>query len=547
MYHKELQICIFYRKEKPLSIIHEFQLVKPMERFTHKISCFDVLTKENVEKGDLLILSEGADREELRELMEWRKSGSRVVFCGSQKQIVALMEEDFTGIDRLWILPETSAMLQFEIQSLLRDIKEAKEAWQNQAYLEALLSTMEALVWMKDAKGAHLKVSDSFCKAVGKTREQIRNRGHYYIWDIPKEEYDQGEYICLESEEETMEKRCTCEFDENVKTKKGMRRFHTSKIPIFDEEKSTVLGTVGIARDVTEYQNISRQMNLLLNNLPISVLVCDLSWRITNANRHLCQYYGKADEEIVGQDYLKWKKERLQDIKEAGENGSKEAVFYREGERLYVQYQETELKDVFGMTVGYLCIFVDITQNRAYEEYMMTLANTDMLTGMGTRRHFFEEVERRGIPKALMFIDLDDFKTVNDRYGHHIGDKALQVVAEAIRNGFPEEVTARLGGDEFAIGVYGSCSGEELEQAALALQAEVDGAGLEARISVSVGISVAEDSSLPIDKYMQQSDIAMYMAKHRGKRQCAFYDPEWKREELEERKENAACDGRKYR
>lgn len=69
------------------------------------------------------------------------------------------------------------------------------------------------LVWFKDKIGSHLFVNQEFCETVQKTREQIYKRGHYYIWDIPKEEYEQGEYVCLESEDWVMQSRHTQLFD----------------------------------------------------------------------------------------------------------------------------------------------------------------------------------------------------------------------------------------------------------------------------------------------------------------------------------------------
>ncbi len=69
---------------------------------------------------------------------------------------------------------------------------------------------------------------------MGKTKDQVEGRGHYYIWDITPDEYAQGEFVCLESEEETMRSSTTLLFDEQVKTKSGMRQFKTYKSPLID-------------------------------------------------------------------------------------------------------------------------------------------------------------------------------------------------------------------------------------------------------------------------------------------------------------------------
>lgn len=117
-------------------------------------------------------------------------------------------------------------------------------------YLDSAIDTSPDLIWFKDINGVHLKVNAAFCRAVGKTKQQVEGRGHYYIWDIPQEEYAAGEYVCLETEEIVLAKRKRCLFDEKVKCKQGMRRFKTYKAPLIDADGS-LLGTVGVAQDVT--------------------------------------------------------------------------------------------------------------------------------------------------------------------------------------------------------------------------------------------------------------------------------------------------------
>lgn len=113
------------------------------------------------------------------------------------------------------------------------------------------IDSVPDLIWFKDVRGAHLKVNNAFCSAVGKTKNDVQGRGHYYIWDLKQEEYEQGEYVCLETEEIVLREKKTRAFDEKVKSKHGLRQFKTYKSPIFDEDHQ-VVGTVGIAHDVTD-------------------------------------------------------------------------------------------------------------------------------------------------------------------------------------------------------------------------------------------------------------------------------------------------------
>jgi diguanylate cyclase (GGDEF)-like protein len=163
-------------------------------------------------------------------------------------------------------------------------------------------------------------------------------------------------------------------------------------------------------------------------------------------------------------------------------------------------------------------------------------ANHDFLTGLANRSAFRSRLEatlarpeRRDGTQAVLFVDLDDFKDVNDTLGHAAGDELLQTVASrlvaAVR---PGDLVARLGGDEFAVLLDG-CSDPaaalvvaERAVAALATPAEV--AGTWVNVGASVGLAVRQDGSDPTS-LMREADVAMYSAKGRGKNRVERYDP----------------------
>ena len=137
-------------------------------------------------------------------------------------------------IDDMWAIPDglrSERMLTTYFEILARRMKTEADYRKQTICLNTAIDSIPDLAWFKDEIGAHLIVNNSFCRAVEKSKEQIYKRGHYYIWDIPKEEYDQGEYVCLESEDVVMEARTTCLFDEKVKTKSGMRMFNSRVCP----------------------------------------------------------------------------------------------------------------------------------------------------------------------------------------------------------------------------------------------------------------------------------------------------------------------------
>ena len=88
----------------------------------------------------------------------------------------------------------------------MRDLRTQRDGYIAQSCLDTVIDSIPDLVWFKDVRGSHEKVNEAFCRAVGKTKENIRGRGHYYIWDMTPKDYAAGEYVCLESEEEVIRK-----------------------------------------------------------------------------------------------------------------------------------------------------------------------------------------------------------------------------------------------------------------------------------------------------------------------------------------------------
>lgn len=243
MYHLKLKI---YHNLSDKKIIDSLKEVKPFDNFSHEF--YEYSDYKGLSLADIIICQTD-DKSFIEKINKARKHDSHM--------LVILRSEnraDFitvlSGHDDYMTLPVYPNTVTFRFQKMLSYIKDEKDGWLSNYYLESLINSVPDLIWFKDKKGAHLKVNDSFCRAVNKTHEQINRRGHYYIWDIDPEDYAKGEYICMESEFEVMEKKKTCVFDEHVMISEDMRELRTYKSPLFDFDGS-VMGTCGFARDVT--------------------------------------------------------------------------------------------------------------------------------------------------------------------------------------------------------------------------------------------------------------------------------------------------------
>lgn len=177
----------------------------------------------------------------------------------------------------------------------------------------------------------------------------------------------------------------------------------------------------------------------------------------------------------------------------------------------------------------------EISEREAAEARAQSLARHDPLTGLANRRHFLEELERRlslvGEEEhafALMFVDLDRFKPINDVHGHAIGDQLLQVIATRLTSCIRDDsFAARLGGDEFAVLIEGPDGREGVASAARRilheLSAPIQVNGLKLTVGASIGIALCPEDSRDAAELLQRGDAAMLRAKEdRGA--CKFFD-----------------------
>jgi diguanylate cyclase (GGDEF)-like protein/PAS domain S-box-containing protein len=196
-------------------------------------------------------------------------------------------------------------------------------------------------------------------------------------------------------------------------------------------------------------------------------------------------------------------------------------------------------RQVVGVENGAVAIVRDITQRRLTEEHIRYIAHHDELTGLANRvlvrdrlEQALRQAKRRGRKVALVFIDLDGFKQVNDTLGHDGGDALLKVVgarmAECVRS---EDTVGRFGGDEFVIILADQGDDSRvlvplLEKIRLSVSAPVALLGSEVSVGCSMGVAVYPNHAAEPADLMKQADAAMYLAKQSGKNNFRFYSPE---------------------
>lgn len=211
----------------------------------------------------------------------------------------------------------------------------------------------------------------------------------------------------------------------------------------------------------------------------------------------------------------------------------------RKNGELFVALQSISVaRDQNGQVQRYISTFSDISQLKAHEVELDRAANYDSLTALPNRRLLSDRLAqslarscRTGKLSAVCFLDLDGFKTMNDRYGHSAGDQLLLGVSEHLKHVLrADDTLARLGGDEFVVLFTDISSPEEctqvLDRLLLAVRKPVNVDGFRISISASIGVSLYPADNADPDTLLRHADQAMYLAKQAGKDRYQLFDPE---------------------
>ncbi|HDZ48206.1 MAG TPA: diguanylate cyclase [Halomonas sp.] len=288
----------------------------------------------------------------------------------------------------------------------------------------------------------------------------------------------------------------------------------------------------------------TRLFGAILLASPDPIYVLDLEGRFIYANKATADLFAMEPEAIIGKSTFDLGFSFASDFQRNLDKVIADQSTFRGkfvhtfasglGERF--EYLLAPVLDEQQDTEATVCISRDITEQALADEKIWHNAHHDLLTGLPNRRLFLDRLEqeikhakRRSQPLALLFMDLDGFKDINDTLGHEAGDRMLVDVAERLINCVrANDTVARLGGDEFTVILTGA---EQRKHVECVAQTIIDALALpfkigqqSVQISISIGVSFyLEDASTP-NALLEAADQAMYKAKKAGSNQMCFYD-----------------------
>ena len=300
-----------------------------------------------------------------------------------------------------------------------------------------------------------------------------------------------------------------------------------------------------IRNALSESQEIADRYRALFDRTNDGVVILDLNWNVLSANLQALELLGYTSAELTGMnaaDYEDPDKPELMDQRREqilrGESLPifEETLARKDGTRVQVELSVALVHDAKGKPGHVQCIIRDITERKVYELQLQQQALYDPLTNLPNRTLFedrYQSIHSKTDQSlvAVLFVDLDNFKFVNDEYGHAVGDQVLQGLSRRMQGTLRERDTvARLGGDEFMIileNVRNKMDVSKITEKLLNnIYIPIQIGDHCIQITASVGISMAEKRNLPDLDLLKNSDAAMYRAKSSGKNNFQFFDYE---------------------
>jgi diguanylate cyclase (GGDEF)-like protein/PAS domain S-box-containing protein len=429
------------------------------------------------------------------------------------------------------------------IYCVWRDITERKQAEKelraSQELLKAIVDSAGAVIYVFDIEGRLLLCNNQFEHVVGHQRQQILGqRRNQFLPAAVAAEHEANDRKVIEEERMTS-------FEEHNLEPDGPHYYLTVKCPVIGSD--TLRAVVGISTDITARKQDEEKLRFASTVLATTiegVMVTNVDGNIVSVNAAFTEITGYAAEEVIGSNPRILRSDRQQSefyqsmwaaIAQGGVwqgeiwNRRKTGDVYPEWLTI------TAICDDSGRLTHYVGVFSDISSLKRSQAQLERLAHFDPLTDLPNRTlfqdrlaHAIDRARRCENLIAVLLIDLDGFKTVNDSLGHPVGDRLLQEIALRLKTCIRiEDTVARLGGDEFAVVlanmVDGGDSIEVVRKILAAINTPIDLDGLTAQVSASIGIAIFPTDGDNAIELVRNADAAMYGAKEAGRRGYCFY------------------------
>ncbi len=462
-----------------------------------------------------------------------------------QPQLVELRGRRKDGSYRDLELTATNFLGEPSVRSIvinLRDVTDRNATVRRLRVMDYAIASSINAAALSDAEGHLTYVNDAFLRLWGyASADEVVGRSVLEFWETEEAPAKVVQFLAGHGSwvgEMVARRRDGSTFDAQISASRVL------------DDRGEPICMMGFFVDITERkraENKLRQAASVFASTEDGVVITDPSGTILEVNDAFTEITGYSREEAVGGNPRVKKSDRHDAAfyaafwKALRENGAWQGEIWnrRKNGEVYPEWLTVNaVRDETGRIVNYVAVFSDISGMKRSQAQLVHLAQHDPLTGLPNRllfkdrlEHALSRAERSDSQLAVLFLDLDRFKHVNDTLGHAVGDQLLQEVSRrldaAVRR---KDTVARLGGDEFTILLEDLRRPEDAAVLAgkllLALAEPCPIAGQELRVTSSIGISIHPRDGATAGELLAHADAAMYQAKGDGRDGYRFYTPE---------------------
>jgi diguanylate cyclase (GGDEF)-like protein/PAS domain S-box-containing protein len=454
-----------------------------------------------------------------------------------------LVRRDFAGARRAGAaLAEANATLGATVAARTAELTRANERLTDSCReLRLLVEQAPLSIAMFDTEMRYLAVSRRWVTEYGRGRSVLEGLCHYEVHpDLPKwwtdvhrraltgEVVKNGEDLWVQAD--------------------GSKHWLNWAVSPWRDEQGKIGGIILFAEDVTPRKHAEERLRLadaVFMSAQEGVLIFDMHYVIVAINPAVCTISEYAEAELVGQHIrmlLSERHERVfyEDIQEClRRTGRWQGEFWgrrRRGDTCAQWVSIATVNDEVGHPRYHAALITDMSRMNLAESHLQYLAQHDALTGLPNRsllylrlRHSLERALREGMTCAVLFLDLDGFKGVNDTLGHEAGDELLRLAAQRMKLRLREiDTLARVGGDEFVVVLERLTARDDAAAVAQTLMQQLTvpfdlRSARNVQVGASVGISMSADNAPDVDTLIRQADAALYQAKAAGRGTWRFY------------------------
>ncbi len=438
------------------------------------------------------------------------------------------------------IKPVKPELLIYRVRYMLRASQSMIRLAENEEWLATAQRIAHLGNWELNPLTGMFRGSEEMFRILGMDQDSSFLSFENFLFSV----YPLDRHMVASELADAFKNRSTCSFEFRIKRSDAAMRV----LQLQGHADAAITGKVsmivGTLLDITEIRQVEDNLRMLkeaVDCLPIGITLSDLTGKIIYSNPAEAEMHGYIPEELIGNEIGKLSPDghmrpfSLEQLNQAGIMKKESMNVKKTGEEFPVMLTSIAVRNTDGRCLGIVTTCEDITSQKETERKIHRLAYYDPLTGLPNRGMFLDRLRqalalahRENHKVCLVFLDLDNFKDINDTYGHDFGDKLLREVADRLAGSMRESDTlARLGGDEFVVILTAvTC----MESTATAVQRLLSLftypfliEGKKIYSSASIGISIYPDDGPDTETLLKCADTAMYHSKNEGKAQYRFF------------------------